>query len=406
MVYDVLPETNLKVEDIRDTLNAYGGNVSNDVSTFFSVNAKIRPFSEKKPYRKAVDFTDSWESGFSSRFDSATNVTYLEYIPPRGGTVEPYRLGDFRGYKANAEPPAVGPQPTPFVLIDPAGQAVTGSIELVINNAKSIFKMFKNEFYTDSFRFKGISGTETTLNLEGSGESISLYRFTPSFGSVFANNPGVPNITTYVGELYQASKPDRCYELVDAPLELNTTVIVQAPIVSVNQQNLQAGLVHRVQSLFTFDTPAQSGEFFDENNIAFTWYSLNSDNTIRIYVVLRYILDTKYDFVNSTYVNNESGKYKLRAYAADTEDNGHIVKKADFASVNMSNSGKCTVRYWDVFDLDTYLSVNTGASWFGFDRTVYINYINDKPMVIIDTPIYANELKTGSNIVCVSISTT
>ena len=41
-VYNILPSTNLKTEDIRDTLNANGGSVSNDCLTFFTDAANIR----------------------------------------------------------------------------------------------------------------------------------------------------------------------------------------------------------------------------------------------------------------------------------------------------------------------------------------------------------------------------
>ena len=421
MIYEVLPEINLRAEDVIDTLRENGGvfdtvevdapdgsgKVSGmDVTQCFQEKAKVNPFSLRKPYRKAAEFIDTWESGFVSRFDADKNVTYLEYGLPRGGTLEPYRLGDFRGYNAKAKTPQLGPNDLVFELNDPVGRPTTGgAVSLVINYAKPIFRMLRDEFYTDSFRLKGLSGTEILMDLDGDGGSISLFQFTPTVATTCAKNPGVPSIKKYVGELYQSTKPDRCYEVTEAPLELKLTTIVKAPEVSVNQQNFKCGLVHRVQSEFTFDTPAFSGEFFAESNIAFTWYSINADKTIRFYVVLKNVLFSTYDFINSTYVNNGLGVYKLRAYAGDVEADGRVVKLSDFSSVDMSNSGKCAVRYWDVFDLDTYLSVNTGASWFGFERSVYQNYINDKPMVIIDTPIRAEELTADKRIICVSIST-
>ena len=39
-----IPKTNISVADIRDTLNANGGSVSNDTTTFFTTAAKINPF--------------------------------------------------------------------------------------------------------------------------------------------------------------------------------------------------------------------------------------------------------------------------------------------------------------------------------------------------------------------------
>ena len=40
-VYSILPTTNLKAEDIRDTLNANGGSVNNELTTFFNTSINI-----------------------------------------------------------------------------------------------------------------------------------------------------------------------------------------------------------------------------------------------------------------------------------------------------------------------------------------------------------------------------
>lgn len=37
--------------------------------------------------------------------DLRNGVTFWEYLPPRGGSSEPYRLGDFAGYNSNAQQP-------------------------------------------------------------------------------------------------------------------------------------------------------------------------------------------------------------------------------------------------------------------------------------------------------------
>ena len=143
MVYDLIPETNVKAEDIRDTLNANGGSVSNDLLTFFSTNAKVNKWARFKPesYKKNFDLTD--EERMSNHyglnltshqylFGSASNIVVtdgkvdisndkngflyklcmgtiggFEYILPQGGENSPYRLGDFRGYN----PSAVNPLP-------------------------------------------------------------------------------------------------------------------------------------------------------------------------------------------------------------------------------------------------------------------------------------------------------
>lgn len=149
MVYDILPEANLRDSDIRDTLVYHGGvlNADNngftDVRQFFGENARINKWARYKPesYKKNFGLTD--EERFSNHyglnltshqylFGSASNIVVtdgkidisndkngflyklcmgtlggFEYILPQGGENSPYRLGDFRGYN----PSAVNPLP-------------------------------------------------------------------------------------------------------------------------------------------------------------------------------------------------------------------------------------------------------------------------------------------------------
>lgn len=143
MVYDLIPETNVKAEDIRDTLNANGGSVSNDLLTFFSISAKVNKWARFKPesYKKNFDLTDDERftnhyglsmTGYASLFGNSQKVSVtdgkidisedttgflyklckgtlgqFDYILPKGGENSPYRLGDFRGYN----PTAVNPLP-------------------------------------------------------------------------------------------------------------------------------------------------------------------------------------------------------------------------------------------------------------------------------------------------------
>lgn len=143
MVYEFIPEANVRVEDIRDTLNAHGGSVNNDLLTFFSTSAKINKWARFKPesYKKNFDLTEDDRfanhyglsmTGYASLFGSASKIIVtdgkidisedtngflyklckgtlgqFDYILPKGGEDSPYRLGDFRGYN----PIAVSPLP-------------------------------------------------------------------------------------------------------------------------------------------------------------------------------------------------------------------------------------------------------------------------------------------------------
>lgn len=112
MVQKIIPSTNIKLEDIRDTLAANGGNVTNVLGTFFAEGAKINKWSFYKPYSyaKNFDMTDAEIYNIncgmtfnstptpSSTITSLNNGTVWSYKLPTGGSSSPYRLGDFRGY--------------------------------------------------------------------------------------------------------------------------------------------------------------------------------------------------------------------------------------------------------------------------------------------------------------------
>lgn len=128
-----IPKTNISVVDIRDTLAAHGGNVSNDTLTFFTTAAKINPWSKHKPvpYNKdfcqdfdanAPNYDPGWWKNFSGSYGSCglswsvfswggptsntiPNVkdSNWTYTPPSSSN--PKRLGDFSGYLASCNPP-------------------------------------------------------------------------------------------------------------------------------------------------------------------------------------------------------------------------------------------------------------------------------------------------------------
>ena len=124
-VYDILPDTDLKGVDVRDTLNANGGSVGDNFTSFFTSGANINMWSKYKPVISTTLFFDLslWQSsGFRgdlgdcglniktyspSTFKSAAKAgtTGWSYKVPTGGTSAPMRLGDFRGYCPSAYNP-------------------------------------------------------------------------------------------------------------------------------------------------------------------------------------------------------------------------------------------------------------------------------------------------------------
>lgn len=137
-----LPATNLKADDIRDTLNANGGSVTNDTLTFFKAAAKINKWSKWKPQHVPnADFVDdeatfkeyNWGidiSGLKVRdtgqaFAGSKESDWV-YVLPKGGAASPYRMGDFRNYRADATPPFRELEVSHVVAV--AGDAVTTTL--------------------------------------------------------------------------------------------------------------------------------------------------------------------------------------------------------------------------------------------------------------------------------------
>ena len=124
--------TNVSMDTIKTTLeNGGGAGLTNDLLTFFTVNAKINPWSKYKPiYTGYVNdaFLDINSSHFADAnygltaptTNSETTAWYAYkkvinnndfsslqwgYTLPSGGSASPYRLGDFRLYNPNATSP-------------------------------------------------------------------------------------------------------------------------------------------------------------------------------------------------------------------------------------------------------------------------------------------------------------
>lgn len=121
-VQAVIPKTNVHAVDIRDTLKHHGGNVTDNLITFFASDNGVNFNAKYKPVRYEKDFTDQDEFWHQDNCGlSAKQIDHVEkltwdgiidgntngwvYNRPRGKSYnEPYRLGDFRGYDPNAAP--------------------------------------------------------------------------------------------------------------------------------------------------------------------------------------------------------------------------------------------------------------------------------------------------------------
>lgn len=127
----MIANSDVSVATIRDVLNAAGGSVSNDATSFFTANAKINWASKHKPviyaknfcqdlHRGDSDYDETWWLGTSrmcgltavelNSVDSLPsvydgNMNGWSYPLPSGGSSQPYRLGDFLGYDTDANSP-------------------------------------------------------------------------------------------------------------------------------------------------------------------------------------------------------------------------------------------------------------------------------------------------------------
>lgn len=130
-VYDILPTTDLHYSDIRDTLNAGGGSVNNNVASAFKEAANINIWSKHKPvkhyYLFCQDFdtskpnyvSDWWKGRWGDCGISFPIVNSYRQVKdvydenlngwnlnlPIGDESEPLRQGDFARYDTSATRP-------------------------------------------------------------------------------------------------------------------------------------------------------------------------------------------------------------------------------------------------------------------------------------------------------------
>lgn len=147
-VQTVIPSSNVLAVDIRDTLNEGGGNVGNDLTSFFTADAGVNVWAKYKPFRYKLNFgvTDairkeaSYGVGNIPYFTNTSNMasfmydnsatptngaqsSYFTHLLPTGGESEPYRLEDFVGYYSAATPP-IGQHYTNEMMMSSSGDLI------------------------------------------------------------------------------------------------------------------------------------------------------------------------------------------------------------------------------------------------------------------------------------------
>lgn len=156
----VIPDTNVNLAtNVRDVLNAAGGSVGNNVISFFKPEAKINKWARNKPedFESDIALSDHERSTNNYSFDvqSITGaITTLfsnaesswAYRMPKGGKESPYRVGDFRGYNTDAQPPF------DYHYIMKTGETISGTSDevwRVVTNAGAEIKMSDLTLFED-----------------------------------------------------------------------------------------------------------------------------------------------------------------------------------------------------------------------------------------------------------------
>ena len=108
----IIPNTDINLAtEVGLALNGSGGNVTNDVTTFFKPQANIRMFAQNKPFIYPADFLEglsianTQRAGLSTVENKRGIFTYYtyKYNLPSGTSAQPMRLGDFKGYNSEAK---------------------------------------------------------------------------------------------------------------------------------------------------------------------------------------------------------------------------------------------------------------------------------------------------------------
>ena len=102
-----LPKTDISPMHVRNILDYPSTDIGTLCGGVAEVVKKINEWSPYKPFRLGKDFITDTDRETYCGFVINSLTKYLEYAPPRGGSSEPYRIGDYREYNHYAKKPSV-----------------------------------------------------------------------------------------------------------------------------------------------------------------------------------------------------------------------------------------------------------------------------------------------------------
>lgn len=180
-----LPYTGLTMQMVAKELGIKTNKLS-ELCTSKNINL----FAWRKPFAYAsnkveLDDYQAWRGrmyGFQvapqiERPESGAEMPEMSYNPPSGGTQEPYRLGDFRGYSHNAKSPITLSITTEFDSIKPTVcklkfSQLDGQLTLSeIFNTQNIYLTF---IYVNANRIRVISADKAIKDLDRAEQTLEI----------------------------------------------------------------------------------------------------------------------------------------------------------------------------------------------------------------------------------------
>lgn len=239
-VKELITSSDIRDVDIRDTLNANGGKVSNVWAGYYTNQGKPNPFSRYKPVPSNILFysLDEWLTSGYKGADGQCGLTIPVYNTPStlksalvngsalwtynypNGTTEPYRNGDYRGYFPGAVNPIGQLQSTYILRTTTTGYEFDINVEVVVGAENSTYNLTLNDISVN-----GISLANMYLGVYLVGSNKSYFRTseTPIGGSSISmtipGDSGTPG--EYTAYLFLSSAPQLNNEQEATMVSLN-----------------------------------------------------------------------------------------------------------------------------------------------------------------------------------------
>lgn len=207
--YSILPNTNLKVSDVRDTLNENGGTTDNTFGSLFSSSANINMWSKFKPVIHTQLFLDgdgrwkgkdekcgitipTYSSASTLRTALVNGSAMWSYTPPNGSESQPLRIGDFRDYNAKAVNPIGELFDEYFVISDGTEYNIDIQVEIIIGSEDGDYNLTLNDISVD-----GTKLTDMYLGVYLVPKSGSGYFFGTSSNKIGTNDSLTMTLPVY-----------------------------------------------------------------------------------------------------------------------------------------------------------------------------------------------------------------